>query len=220
MPELTQFTVPTQGIPMTRWTILAALSAGALLLASCGGATLTSPDERAASDVRLLRVLPTAPPLARIQASFWAVKGRNAGIDLYYQPLPGQRDSTKFMEFRLGGASLDRWPDGRAFAEGDSVLITVQVTDPAHLVVDYQPSGLRFSQKDLPSLKLFYAFANEDLNDDGRVDADDDAIVSQLSIWRQESTGQPWFRLPSLVTRGDKEVEARIPGFTGYAMMY
>lgn len=206
---------------MTRWTIRAVLSAGAMLLASCGGgATLTSPDERAASDVRLLRVLPTAPPLTRTQASFWAVKGRNAGIELYYQPLPGQKDSTKFLEFKLGGSSLDRRPDGSAIAEGDSVLITLQVTDPVHLVVDYQPSGLRFSSKDLPSLRMFYAFTGDDLNDDGRIDADDDAIASQLSIWRQESTGQPWFRLPSLVTRGDKDVEARIPGFTGYAIMY
>ena len=217
-PKIT--TSPTQSSDMTSWISRIVLATAVLLLASCHGETLTAVDERAASDVRLLRVLPIAPPLARTQASFWAVQGRNAGLDLYYRPLPGRTDSTKFLELRLGGASLDVRPDGTPVAMGDSVLITVQVTDPAHLVLDFQPSGLRFSPKDLPSMKLFYTFVGDDLNGDGRVDADDDAIASQLSIWRQESTGQPWFRLTSLVTRGDKDVEARIPGFSGYAIMY
>lgn len=206
---------------MTSWTRWAALAAGVLLLASCGGGeTPTSPGERPASDLRLLRVSPNAPPLATMQASFWAVKGRNAGVDLWYHALPGRSDSTKFLELRLGGASLDRRPDGTPFAQGDSVLITLQVTDAVHLVVDYQPSGLRFSANDLPKLKMFYSFCGDDLNYDGVVDSADDVIASQLSIWKQESAGQSWFRLSSIVAKDAKQVEAQIAGFTGYAIMY
>ena len=220
MHDASHPTFPTQGIRMTSWTIRAALAAGALMLASCGADTPTSPDVRAASDLRLLHVAPGAPPLATMQASFWAVKGRNAGIDLWYHALPGRSDSTKFLELRLGGASLDRRPDGTAFAQGDSVLITLQVTDAAHLVIDYQPSGLRFSATDLPKLKMFYSFCGDDLNYDGVVDAADDRIASQLGIWKQEAAGQNWFRLSSTVVKDARQVEAQIAGFTGYAIMY
>lgn len=220
MHDASHCPTPTPGIRMTPSIVRAALLAGALSLASCGGDTPTSPDVRSASDLRLLHVAPGTPALATTQASFWAVKGRNAGIDLWYHALPGRSDSTKFLELRLGGASLDRRPDGTPFAPGDSVLITLQVTDAVHLVVDYQPSGLRFSATDLPKLRMFYSFCGDDLNYDGVVDGEDDRIASQLSIWKQEAAGQSWFRLSSLVVKDTKQVEAQIAGFTGYAIMY
>jgi hypothetical protein len=39
-------------------------------------------------------------------------------------------------------------------------------------------------------------------------------------VWRQEGPFQPWFRVESTVTAAVKEVDARLGGFTGYALMY
>ena len=193
----------------------------ALALLSCGDATAPAPDDtRGPTDLRVLTVSPTAPPLATTQASFYAVQGKNAGVDLWYHARPGQRDSTKFLEFRLGGSSLDRRPDGSVIAPGDSVLISVRVTDPLHLIVDFQPSGLLFSPRDLPRLRLFFGEVGDDLNGDGHVDSNDDALLQQLSIWRQEAPGLPWFRLSSAVVKESREVEASLGGFTGYAIEY
>jgi hypothetical protein len=189
--------------------------------ASCVADSITTaPEVRSPSDLRLLHVLPGTPPLALTQASFYAIKGRNAGIDLYFRAAPGQSDSAKFLEFRMGGASLDRRPDGSAIAEGDSILITLTVTDATHLMVEFQPSGLVFSPNDKPKLKMFFASCGEDLNYDGRVDAADASIQNQLGIWRQERPGDPWYRLGSIQISNLKELDAELLGFTGYAAAY
>ena len=115
-----------------------------------------APEQRSTSELRLLTVLPTAPSLAATTVSFYAVKGRNAGADLWYRARPGRTDSTKMLEFRLNGASLDRRPDGSAIADGDSIRITITVINPANLIVDFQPSGLKFSAKEPARLKIFF----------------------------------------------------------------
>jgi hypothetical protein len=195
--------------------------AGVALAIGCGAAAdSTAPEQRLTTDLRLLTVSPTAPALATTIASFYAVKGKNAGIDLYYRARPGRNDSTKFVEFRLGGASLDRRPDGTTIADGDSVLITLTVVNPTNLIVDFQPSGLTFSSKDPARLKMFFGECGDDLNRDGQVTSADDAIQQQLSIWRQETPLAPWIKVSSLVVKDNKEIDAELGGFTGYAVAY
>ena len=198
------------------------VTAGVLasLLLGCGAADSTGPEERPTSGLRLLTVTADAPALAVTVTSFFAVRGKNAGVDLWYRPKLGSRDSTKFLEFRLDGASLDRRPNGTAFAEGDSVLITLTVTDPTHLIVDFQPSGLRFSANYPGRLKMFFEECGDDLDGNGKVDGGDDAIQNQLSIWRQESPLAPWIKVSSSVVKSSKEIDADISGFTGYAAAY
>jgi hypothetical protein len=199
------------------------LTAAALAAAASCTDTTTAPDavtERAATDLRLLAAPYGTPPLANSQVSFYAVKGKNAGADIWYRPAAGRADSSKFLEFRLGGSSLDRRPDGSAIADGDSVLITLTVTDPTHFIIEFQPSGLKFSANDQPKLKISFAACGDDLNYDGKVDSGDAAMVSSLSVWRQESPFQPWIKLSSNVTASVKEVNAQLTGFTGYALMY
>jgi hypothetical protein len=189
-----------------------------LVAASCQDAT--APESRTADELRLLHVTADAPQLATTQLSFYAVKGRASTADIWYHALPGQSDSLKFLEFRLGAGSLDRRPDGSVIASGDSVLITITVTDPSHMLVDYQPSGLRFSPNDPPTMRMFWGACGDDLNYDGDVNAYDLAIAQQLSIWRQEGAGQPWFKMASVVAPTLKEVDTQLPGFTGYAISY
>jgi hypothetical protein len=197
--------------------------AGAALAVAASCTDSTAPDadtERAATDLRLLAAPHGTPPLVTNQASFYAVKGKSTGVDIWYRPAAGQSDSAKFLEFRVGSNSLDRRPDGSAIATGDSVLISLTVTDPTHFVIEFQPSGLTFSSGDQPKLKISFAACGDDLNYDGRVDAADAAMVSSLSFWRQESPFQPWIKLTSSVTASTKEVNAQLTGFTGYALMY
>jgi hypothetical protein len=203
------------------------LSLGALALAalatgfSCTDSTAPDPaDERAPTDLRLLAAPYGTPELANPTVSFYAVKGKNAGADIWYRPRAGRSDSTKFLEFRVGGASLDRRPDGTLIAQGDSVLIMITVTDPTHFIVEFQPSGLRFSASDLPKLKISFAACGDDLNYDGVVDATDAAMQSSLSVWRQESPFQPWTKVSSTVTPSVKDVDTQLGGFTGYALMW
>ena len=196
---------------------IAALAAGL----SCSD--VTAPDgenERAATDLRLLATPYGTPALVTTQATFYAVRGRVTGTDIWYRPRAGRTDSTKFLEFRLGAASLERRPDGSVIAAGDSVLITLTVTDPTHFIIDLQPSGLTFSSGDQPRLRISFAACGDDLNYDGRVDATDAAMLASLSLWRQEGPFQPWFKVPSTVLPTTRDVVAPLGGFTGYAIEY
>lgn len=193
----------------------------ALLLAGCGGSSeTTAPNQQASDTLRLLTVSPDAPGLATTSVSFYAVRGKNAGVDLWYHARPGQKDSTKFLEYRMGGATLDRRPDGSVIANGDSVRITLTVTNPTNLVIDFQPSGLLFSAKDPARLKMFFGECGDDLDRNGKVDGNDDSIQQQLGIWRRERSSDPWIRLSSVVVKGTKEIDADLGGFTGYAVAY
>lgn len=196
----------------------ALLAAAALSLASCDPAT--SPLLRDTSELNLLHVTYDYPPLAATQVSFWAVKGRTGGADLWYHARPGATDSARFVSFRLGAASLDRRPDGSAIAAGDSVLITLTATDARHMMIQFLPSGLRFSAADPPTLRIYWTACGDDLNYDGSVDASDDALIGALAIWRQEGTGQPWSRLATTTTASERELLTRLDGFSGYAISY
>lgn len=212
---------PTQGYFMQSPNhAMRLLAAGAAILAVLSCTDTTGPEIRAESDLHLLRVSSGFPPLAATQVSFYAVKGKPGGADLWYHAAAGRTDSLKFVEFRMGPSSLGTRPDGTPIATGDSVLITLTVADPTHLVITYQPSGLTFSAIDQPTLKMFWVACGDDLNYDGKVDAADTALVQKFSIWRQESAGQPWLKLPSVVVPSVKEVDTQLSGFTGYAISY
>jgi hypothetical protein len=187
---------------------------------SCTDTTGPDAESRTATDLRLLAAPYSTPPLVTTQVSFYAVKGKATAADIWYHARAGRTDSLKFLEFRMGAGSLDRRPDGSTISAGDSVLITLTVTDQRHFIVEFQPAGLAFSSNDQATLKLIYAACGEDLNYDGKVDAADDAITQQLSIWRQEAPFQPWFKVSSAVDKSAKEVNAQLEGFTGYAVEY
>lgn len=197
------------------------LAVVALPLLSCTDSTVPeSSDTRDPSDLRLLTVPYGTPSLAKTQVTFYAVQGRATGADIWYHARPGSTDSTTFLEFRVGPASLATRPDGSAIAAGDSVLITLTVTDQSHFLVDFQPSGLKFSATDQPTLKISFAACGEDLNYDHVVDAKDQEIMNSLSFWRQELPFQPWHKVSSTLQQSVKEVDAQLGGFTGYALMW
>lgn len=187
---------------------------------SCDSGATTGPQGRSPDELNLLHVAYGTPPLTATLVSFYAVKGNAGGADLYFRAAPGSGDSLKLLSFRVGPNSLDRRPDGSVIAQGDSLLISLTVSDPYHLVVDFQPAGLTFAATDQPTLVFSWAACGDDLNYDGKVDATDDLIAGNLDIWRQESSNLPWFRQDGAISKSAREVTAQIPGFTGYALAF
>ena len=194
-----------------------AFAALGVLIASCSDSS--APLDRR-FDLNFLRPALTAPPVANPVLSFYAKKGQDVEAIMWYQRRPDRPDSTEFMRFRLQDNSLLARPDGSAFAPGDSILITVTLTDPQRLIIDMQPSGLRFSPVKPAELKLSFEEADEDINEDGTVDDEDGAIVGLFAIWKRERESDPWVKLSSLVEVGTHEVKAFISGFTGYAIAW
>ncbi|MEO7712848.1 MAG: hypothetical protein ABIV10_08020 [Gemmatimonadaceae bacterium] len=202
-----------------------ALALGTLLfgaLSGCASDGALSPDGdiRSAEELHFLRPAADAPLLANPMLSFYAKRGEDREAFMYYQPRPGRSDSSVFMRFKVSATSLDRRPDGTVIQMGDSVLITIRLADPARLILDFQPSGLRFSVSKPADLKLDFRESSHDFDGDGDQDADDDRAKTALRIWKQEAPGLPWVRLASVTNFSLEELEADILGFTGYAIAY
>lgn len=191
-----------------------------LMVAACGDSTGTRIVQRNESDLMFLRARAGAPPLAQTTASFWAVRGQERELRMFFRPLPGATDSSEFLRFKISDGTTLTLPGGIPVALGDSVLITVVVVDPTRFIVDFQPSGLLFSRSEPAELRMRYAEADDDLDDDGDVDSEDDDIELQLRIWRQEGIGMPWFQTDGFAEVSLEEVEADITGFTRYAIAY
>lgn len=200
--------------------VLGVVLLGALAGCESGAALTPDDDSRPAEALHFLRPAFNAPPLANPVVSFYAKRGVDQEVFMYYQSRPGRSDSSVFMRFRVRASSLDRRPDGTLIAAGDSVLITIRMSDPARLILDFQPSGLRFSAADPAELKLRFNEASHDFDGDGDEDADDARHRTELRMWRQEAPGLPWFRLASVIDLSVEEVTADILGFTGYAISY
>ena len=203
----------------------AAIALGTVLLgvlAGCGSDGVISPDGdiRPAADLRFLRPAADAPPLANPMLSFYAKRGVDREVFMYYQPRPGRSDSSVFMRFKVSATSLDRRPDGSVIQMGDSVLITIRVADPSRLILDFQPSGLRFASSQPADLKIVFSESSHDFDGDGDEDADDARAETALRIWKQEAPGLPWVRLASVAELSLEQLEADILGFTGYAIAY
>lgn len=208
---------------MTRrpFAVRGVLAVAALLaLASCGTDPVAVDEGRDISELNRLHVTYDYPTLAATRVAFWVVKGKPAVGQLWYHARAGATDSAQFVDFRLGANALDRRPDGSAIAVGDSVLITLTATDPTHMTIGFEPSGLKFAPTDQPTLKISWVACGDDLNYDGKVDASDLAILGELSIWRQETPGAKWFKVGSGVVSPARLVEAQLSGFTGYALMF
>ncbi len=172
--------------------------------------------------MNFLRPASDAPAIANPVVTFYAKAGSDREAFMYYRPRPGGggNDSTVFLRFRVQKDALLSRPDGTPFANGDSILITITLSDPAHLGVDFQPSGLRFNPSRQAKLKISFLEADDDLNGDGTVNGSDTALQALLAIWQRESAASPWIRLTTVVTVETHEVEASVAGFTSYIIAW
>ncbi len=186
---------------------------------SAGPADTSSPgDMRPPASLNIVRHSGIAPNVDTA-VSFYAVRGSGREASLFYRTASGDRGE-EFVRLKLDQASLLARPDGTPVAQGDSVLITMRVVDPALLLVEFAPAGLQFSPAQPAELEMRYLEADSDFNEDGHHDSTDNAIEGALGIWRQETPSQPFVRLSSALTTADRSVRSSITGFTRYALAY
>jgi hypothetical protein len=200
------------------------VAAGVLLTAitaGCNDSTepTNAPPVRSPSELTILRLAATAPPLFNNQVSFYAKKGDGREARIYFQDAVGGQGE-EYLRLKVDGASLLTRPDGTPFAPGDSILITVTVVDVQQIVFALQPSGLRFDPAKPAELEIEYDEAGDDLNQDGVVDSEDDTIESTMAIWRQETPGGVFEQLGSITFEDLREVDVELTGFTRYAIAY
>lgn len=208
-------------MPSPNRSLLAALLATALVACSSDSFTPSAddgPTEKSESLLSVIAVSPTALPEATI-VSFYAVKGQSSEQRLYTVKPDGSRDD-EYLRFTLDGKSLLARPDGTPFINGDSVLITISVVDQSRMMFQFEPSGLKFSPGNPAELRISYAAAGGDLDNDGDHDSADDSLETRLAIWRQETPGTPFQRLSSLISTSDHDVRANLTGFSRYAVSY
>jgi hypothetical protein len=176
---------------------------------------------RPPTELTILRLSEESPPLFDPEVSFWAVRGENREVEIFFQDdeEPGS-PGEEYLELEVDAEALLAYPDGTRFTEGDSVLITVRVVDPERLLFEFEPAGLTFSPSRPAELKIHYEHADDDLDEDGDVDVDDVELELTIAIWRQENEGDPFERLGSLLIEDLEEIDAELEGFSRYALAY
>lgn len=196
--------------------LVAALLAG---LAGCSDSASPGSDTVPPGDLTIIRVAATSPPIFDPEQSFYAVQGEDREIRISFQDAGGG-EGEEFLRLRVRPEALQALPDGTPIAEGDSVLITVRVVDPANILFEMEPAGLTFNSSEPAELKIHYRHADHDFNEDGQINAVDTQIRSRLAIWRQESAADPFVRVGSVNVEESEEINADILGFTRYAIAY
>jgi hypothetical protein len=173
-----------------------------------------------AATPHFLTLAPNPPPLVSPTVQFWAVQGQDREASLYYTKRPGPpTNSDRLLRFRVDRRSLITDPNGNPLPPGDSVLITITVTDTLHQVIDFQPAGLTFNPQRPAVLSIWYLEANHDFNGDGVINAKDARLERTFRIWQQHA-GQPYQPLPTRLTVSLDQAEANVAGFTRFAVAY
>ena len=204
------------------------LAFAVLVLAGCASPVTgpTLPDERPAfsqgygggNGPTIIELAADHSPFYNQSVSFWAKAGFSSQGEIYFKDDRGRRGE-RFARLRINSNSLLRYPDGRSFAAGDSVLITMRIADTSAVLFEMEPSGLQFRSKKMAELRIDYTEADFDFNKDGVVDALDLAIQQSLAIWMQEGSA-PFEPVASTNLFQVEEIVAPIPGFSRFAIAY
>ncbi len=195
------------------------LAAAGAAVGSCSDSSGPSDETRPDGDLNVVHVAPSSPPLYNASDSFYAKRGEDRELRIYFQDGAGGQGE-EYLRLRIDAATLLALPNGALILQGDSVLVHVLVVDPVQMLFELEPSGLRFNPLVPARLKIHYDHAAGDLNHDGVVNADDGVIESTLAIWRQEKPGDPFVRLTSVLSLDLDEAEAELTGFSRYALAY
>jgi hypothetical protein len=164
----------------------------------------------------IIRQAATAPRLATYRVSFWAKRGTQKTIGVNYRRATGQWFPDPFLRFRIPINGLVAGAGGVPVARGDSVLITMTI-DTVLFKVDFEPSGLIFSASSPAQLAIWYKNADPDLNEDGIVDAGDEALRDQLAFWYH---GKVWLKQWSKSDPTQLTVSGSIYHFSQYAVAW
>lgn len=150
--------------------------------------------------------------------SFWAYANQDQEIQVNYQAADGSWQP--YVWFRVPQNGLRRRPDGQAFAEGDSVLITLAV-DAISLRVTLEPTGLAFNSEAPAQLTVWYTGADPDFDANGVVDATDSYVEQDLlGVWVREFATDPWTRVTATQSIPNQWFSANLSHFSDYSVSY
>jgi hypothetical protein len=166
-----------------------------------------------------LQQSPTAPPLETYQVSFVASRRQSSTVTVNYQAVNGDTVGRPFLRFSIPKWSLVAGAGGVPLMRGDSVTITLTI-DPGAFSVDFQPTGVLFSNTTPASLTLWYENANPDLNGDGVVDSTDAALRQQLTFYYQLAGTSTWTKHPSNNDPATPSVTGALYHFSEYAVSW
>lgn len=199
------------------------LAVASLIVASAACGNTTQPTDPGAPRpeplLNILQLAQNAPPLFNSEVSFWALKGQDREGRIFFQDAAGGQGE-KYLSLKVPAQSLMSRPDGSLIAAGDSILITVRVVDVQKVLFELEPSGLKFDPTDPAELDIEYDEVGDDIDGDGDVDPQDSQIETQLAIWRQELPNGLFEQLSTLKFEGLRELEAKLTGFSRYAIAY
>lgn len=208
-----------------RWP-LALMATAMAAVAACSDSSNSSGSGTPGSELTFLRLAPTAPTLCNDSTGAWFVKdpnGQDQEIALEFPETAGgclAGNTEDFLRLKLKPTSLLRRPDNTLISNGDSVFIYVRWVGNDSILFDLQPSGLLFDLANPAELKIEYGEAGEDLDGDGNVDGEDHVVETKLDIWRQEHPGDPFFRVGTAKSEEFNEIEAKLNGFSRFALAY
>lgn len=202
-------------------------TATVLAAVACSDSSQSEDQGTPPTDLNVLRLLPTAPPLCADSVGAWFHKTASGGpteIALQFNEdggsCSGSDETEDFLRLRLERNSLATMPDGTPINVGDSVFISVKWVGSDSILFEMKPSGLKFATSAKARLKIEYSQCGGDLNEDGNDDEDDDDIERQLGIWRQETLGDDFFLIGTGTIEDQDEIEADLSGFSRFMIAY
>lgn len=203
-------------------TLLSA--AFAVLAAACSESTGTG-GPPPGGDLNFLQLQAGAPDLCADSVGAWFVKDSGGSEQEIALTFPEQgstcgQSTHDFLRLKIRGSSLQRHPDSTLIDNGDSVFISVKWVGSDSILFDLRPTGLRFDPLEPAELHIEYGECGSDLNRDGHTDGEDDGVEQRLDIWRQERPGDPFVRVGTARSEENKEIEAKLSGFSRYAIAY
>ena len=151
-------------------------------------------------------------------SSFWACDGEASVVVVNYLPVAGETVGQPFLRFSVAKNSLSSDPAGKRLRRGDSVLITLTI-DPVTFAMDFQPSGVWFSNGVPAELTFWYQNADPDFNEDGVVDATDARLAQQIAVWGR-AADRWWTALPSSIDPTLPSVSTSVQHFSEYAVSW
>jgi len=194
------------------------------LAAGCSDSTGDGSVTRPPGQLNFILLSRAAPSLCDSSVSFWAVKNgpQDAEGALEFPEdgvnCAGSRED--FVRLKIKKESLQLYPDGTPFQDLDSVLVTLTWVGSDTIMFHLEPTGLVFDPAHPAELTIEYDHTNGDLDDDGDVDADDARIEQRMGLWRQPTLADPFTRIGSVKFEDLDEIEAKLNGFSRYAIAY
>lgn len=165
--------------------------------------------------------------LSEYQVGFWAVHGDARGVQVDYQVCATWEEEgcaawtwQPYLLFDVPANALAARPDGSPIAAGDSVFITLTI-DPQGLVVQFEPSGLRFDATERAVLRMYYTGAGGDYDADGDTDAVDGEIERDLmGMFYQAAAMDPWVTMGAEHSLSGRWFTTWLEHFSGYAVAW